>query len=128
MVRGAAPAEHGAMPECDKESAMNLIRLLPWCRTEPARTAQRPQVPDWVNAGAEPSPEQLDEVLLGCGWFDSSHELHAGLQVTEHLTPERVVNDVPLGWWLDWQSCGASSVGAAAGAAQIGTRSPQRSS
>jgi hypothetical protein len=31
----------------------------------------------------EPSPEQLDDVLLGCGWFDSSHELNTGLQVTE---------------------------------------------
>lgn len=106
---------------------MNLIRLLPWRRTAPPRMAQRLPLPDWVHAGGEPSPEQLDEVLLGCGWFDSSHELHAGLQVTEHLTPERVVNDVPLGWWLDWQSCGAAPVGAAAGPAQVGARSPQRS-
>jgi hypothetical protein len=41
---------------------------------------------------------------MGCGWFDSSHELSAGLQVTEHLTPERVAIEVPLGWWLDWQT------------------------
>jgi hypothetical protein len=23
--------------------------------------------------------------------------------VTEHLSPERVAIEVPLGWWLDWQ-------------------------
>ena len=57
-------------------------------------------------------PSRWTQVLLGCGWFDSSHELNAGVQVTEHLTPERVANEVPLGWWLDWQSqrrCGFSA-------------------
>jgi hypothetical protein len=83
---------------------MNLSQCLTWWRHAPARPLPRVQVPDWVNAGSEPSAQQLDEVLLGCGWFDSSHELHAGLQVTEHLTPERVANEVPLGWWLDWQA------------------------
>ena len=70
---------------------------------------------DWVNAGSEPSPAQLDDVLLGCGWFDSSHELNTGLQVTEHLTPERVANEVPLGWWLDWQSGGVLAPSTQAG-------------
>jgi len=86
---------------------MNLHQCLTWWRHAPARPLPRAATPDWVNAGSEPSAEQLDEVLLGCGWFDSSHELHAGLQVTEHLTPERVANEVPLGWWLDWQAGGA---------------------
>lgn len=85
---------------------MNLRQCLNWWRHAPARPRSRAAAPDWVNAGCEPSPEPLDEVLVGCGWFDSSHELHAGLQVTEHLTPERVANEVPLGWWLDWQSSG----------------------
>jgi len=83
---------------------MNLNQVLPWRRAAPARCAHRPATPDWVNAGSEPSPALLDDVLLGCGWFDSSHELNTGLQVTEHLTPERVANEVPLGWWLDWQT------------------------
>ena len=61
-----------------------------------------------MNASTEAGTEHLDDVLLGCGCFDSSHELNAGLQVTEHLTPERVANEVPLGWWLDWQSRGAA--------------------
>ena len=81
---------------------MNLIP--PFLRSHPTpdRRPRRTALPDWVHAGAEPSSEQLDEVLLGCGWFDSSHELHAGLQVTEHLSPDPVANEVPLGWWLDW--------------------------
>jgi hypothetical protein len=83
---------------------MNLRQCLTWWRHAPARPLPRVVTPDWVNGGIEPSAEQLDEVLLGCGWFDSSHELHSGLQVTEHLTPERVANEVPLGWWLDWQA------------------------
>ncbi len=83
---------------------MNIRRCLTWWRSAPARPLPRVATPDWVNALSEPTPEQLDEVLLGCGWFDSSHELNCGLQVTEHLTPERVANEVPLGWWLDWQT------------------------
>ena len=85
---------------------MNLSQTLQRWRAAPARRLHRPAVPDWVNAGSAGTPEQLDEALPGCGWFDSSHELHTGLQVTEHLTPERVANEVPLGWWLDWQSGG----------------------
>ena len=81
---------------------MNLIPSFLRSRTVPTRRPRRSELPDWVHAGAEPSPEQLDEVLLGCGWFDSSHELNAGLQVTEHLSPDGVVNEVPVGWWLDW--------------------------
>jgi hypothetical protein len=83
---------------------MRLSQCLNWWRAKPQRRAARPSAPDWVNAGSEPGPEAREEVLLGCGWFDSSHELHHGLQVTEHPTPERVANEVPLGWWLDWQS------------------------
>ena len=70
---------------------MNLRQCLSWWRHAPTRPRSRTAAPDWVNAGCEPGPEQLDEVLLGCGWFDSSHELHAGLQVTHTTcaTPNR---------------------------------------
>lgn len=88
---------------------MNLSRYLQWGRAAPQRRACRPATPEWFHAGSEASAEQLDEVLLGCGWFDSSHALNAGLQVTEHLTPEPVANEVPLGWWLDWQSDGKAA-------------------
>jgi len=83
---------------------MKLMHWLPWRQPEPGRRAARPAAPDWANAGSEPSPQPLDEVLLGCGWFDSSHALNTGLQVTEHLSPEPVANEVPLGWWLDSQT------------------------
>ncbi len=85
---------------------MNLSQCLNWWRHAPKQRAHRPAAPDWVNASTEAKPQSLDEIPLGCGWFDSSHELHAGLLVTEHLSPERVANEVPLGWWLDWQSSG----------------------
>ncbi len=39
----------------------------------------------------------------GCGWFDSSHELQAGLRVDEELPPDAVARLVPLSWWLAWE-------------------------
>ena len=82
-----------------------LPRCVQWWRQARPVRAPRPR-PDWVGACGEVVDSQLDDALLGCGWFDSSHELHVGLQVTEHLSPERVANEVPLGWWLDWQTTG----------------------
>ncbi len=35
----------------------------------------------------------------GCGWFDSSHDLQAGLHVQEHATAEVL----PLAAWLELQ-------------------------
>lgn len=85
---------------------MNLAACLHWSRRprRPDHGAARRDTPHWVNARIDqPEPVAEEAVPQGCGWFDSSHELHEGLQVTEHLTPEPVVNDVPPGWWLDWQ-------------------------
>lgn len=85
---------------------------LPTCLTRWTTTAspapRRRHQPDWVDAcGAEPATPAADEEQpRGCGWFDSSHELNAGLQVTEHLTPQAVADAVPLGWWLDWLTAG----------------------
>jgi hypothetical protein len=69
---------------------------------------RRRQVPDWVEACvAEPPAAPADDgAPRGCGWFDSSHDLNAGLQVTEHLSPQALADAVPLGWWLDWQTAG----------------------
>jgi len=86
---------------------MNLRTSLCWWRTGRARPLARPAAPDWVNATLDAPQPDAQDAVRGCGWFDSSHELHAGVQVTEHLTPDQVANEVPLGWWLDWQSCGA---------------------
>lgn len=37
---------------------------------------------------------------LGCGWFDSSHDLRAGLQVQEHASADAVAQDLPVDFWL----------------------------
>lgn len=86
------------------------IRLI-WWRPVEAMAPARRATPDWFNARTdEPAPDDAAQPA-GCGWFDSSHELHAGLSVTEHATPERVANEVPLGWWLDWQAAGSAHGG-----------------
>jgi hypothetical protein len=92
--------------EACEESPMNLCNNLMWWRAARARPTARPATPDWVNATLDAPQAEAADGVRSCGWFDSSHELHAGVQVTEHLTPERVANEVPLGWWLDWQSSG----------------------
>jgi hypothetical protein len=64
---------------------MNLRQWWGGRREAPPR---RDAAAAWVDAVcAEPDAPQ--EPAGGCGWFDSSHELHAGLQVTEHLSPEQ---------------------------------------
>lgn len=76
----------------------------PWQRPVSVRRPTRPAPPAWVNARIDqpPPPPEAEERPLGCGWFDSSHELNHGLQVTEHASPDAVANEVPLGWWIDW--------------------------
>lgn len=44
--------------------------------------------------------EADDERARGCGWFDSSHELKAGLEVMEHASADAVASQMPLGDWL----------------------------
>jgi hypothetical protein len=69
-----------------------------------AHPAARPQPPQAPGApAAEPAP------VCACGWFDSSHDLQAGLHVTEHREIEAVVNQIPLSWWLGWELDAARS-------------------
>ncbi len=53
-------------------------------------------------ATAEAVPEQpADEAAApGCGWFDSSHELHQGLVVLEHSGAEGLATELPVTVWL----------------------------
>jgi hypothetical protein len=44
-----------------------------------------------------------DEAQPGCGWFDSSHDLRAGLQVREHAANDPVCAELPLAMWLELQ-------------------------
>jgi len=63
---------------------------------------------------AAPSAEAKADMAHGCGWFNSSHELHAGLLITEHDSPDPVANDLPLDVWLAWHVAGPSAPGQAA--------------
>ena len=65
-------------------------------RTSPTRASHRPT-----------PPETRPTV---CGWFDSSHELHRGLQVTEHDGLDAVAGDLPLSDWLRMQLSGWRAV------------------
>jgi hypothetical protein len=46
----------------------------------------------------QPADEDLPR---GCGWFDSSHELHCGLSVQEHASPDTLARELPLTNWLE---------------------------
>jgi hypothetical protein len=80
---------------------MKLLSVLCWrwfaSRRRPVRHA--------LSCGTPIDGVLQEEIVepVGCGWFDSSWALHAGLQITEHETTDRVVNDLPLAWWLAWQ-------------------------
>jgi hypothetical protein len=58
--------------------------------------AQRP-----TPVRATPNDTPPDERPLGCGWFDSSHELQHGLIVREHATPDTLAGEEPLASWLE---------------------------
>lgn len=74
---------------------MNLLTRL-WTRLAPAagESVQR----------ATPAVACHDSGLpcMGCGWFDSSHELHTGLLVSEY-DDEVAAAVLPLATWLDEQ-------------------------
>lgn len=52
-----------------------------------------------VEVASEETPEERPS---GCGWFDSSHELRAGLIVQEHASAEGLAQALPAGVWLEW--------------------------
>ena len=86
---------------------MNLFAAFPFCklRATPPPHLRR-SLHDPVLEGVlddHPEPESA-----GCGWFDSSWTLHAGLQITEDDSVDRVVNELPLAWWLAWQPAAPS--------------------
>jgi len=68
------------------------------------RFGWRAQRPSPARAGQNGTPPE--ERPLGCGWFDSSHELNHGLQVTEHASPDAVASELPLSDWLGMQLSG----------------------
>ena len=80
---------------------MEILSLLPWGRRPRSRRTVRclaPLADETIGVLQAEVPEPA-----ACGWFDSSWALRAGLQITEHETTDRVVNELPLAWWLAWQ-------------------------
>jgi hypothetical protein len=78
---------------------MNLLHRI-WPHLTSAATPPAP-TPACDGAGGDDDPP-----CLGCGWFDSSHELQAGLQVSEHDDDESIAAALPLATWLDRQLAG----------------------
>ena len=66
-----------------------LLSRLPWRRRR--RSLRRP-------APLRPRIEGNEDRPLGCGWFDSSHELEQGLQVRE--ADDQALSTLALADWL----------------------------
>ena len=75
---------------------MNLLNRL-WSRLTPDAGAIAPPPLRSETCGEDEPP------CRGCGWFDSSHELQSGLQVSERVDDEVVAAALPLATWLDLQ-------------------------
>ena len=85
---------------------LKLLSCLPWCKPHP-RLLRGSRKPDWL----DPPPQDEDRPL-GCGWFDSSHELERGLQVRE--ADAQALSALPLGDWLELELrtwCGQAQPG-----------------
>lgn len=105
MARTGVAAEHGGHPTSrrlpHREPAMSLLESLLSLLTDPRPAARRGRrAPDWADAPAAAAPAPDAERPLGCGWFDSSHDLERGLLVREHASPDAVAAQLPLGFWL----------------------------
>lgn len=76
---------------------LNLLTFLPWFKPRAAvrRSARITRPQTWLDQ----PPAAEDERPLGCGWFDSSHELERGLQVQE--ADAQGLSALPLSDWLD---------------------------
>ncbi|MBL8306838.1 MAG: hypothetical protein JNM33_09090 [Rubrivivax sp.] len=85
---------------------------LPRCLWRPFR---RPR----AEAAARPPAPTAEDRFLGCGWFDSSHDLQRGLRVREHDSPDAVAAELPLATWLDWHMAGHTLTGQQQGGAAM---------
>lgn len=72
-------------------------------RRSPVATTRRPAV-----------PAADEDTTTGCGWFDSSHDLHRGLCVRELAEPASLARELPLPAWIDWQLAACTATHSAA--------------
>lgn len=70
---------------------------LPWSKPVVAGPVCLPEVP--ADAAPETGCSDSETASMGCGWFDSSHDLLQGLQVQEHTQPEALADILPLSAW-----------------------------
>jgi len=86
---------------------MNLLTCLhklPWPFAAGAARALHPGTragADEVAPDADTPDDATTDIVRGCGWFDSSHELQQGLLVREHNDSASLAAEMPLGPWLD---------------------------
>jgi hypothetical protein len=57
-----------------------------------------------VRPGPAPAPGRDAQAAAyhGCGWYDSSHDLHCGLRVTEHSDLSALAHQLPTAWIRRW--------------------------
>ena len=77
---------------------MNIFRLLSLFNRLPQQGLRQAALVARRAASEDPP--------LGCGWFDSSHELQRGLQVQEHVSADTLGSELPLVSWLELQLSG----------------------
>ena len=99
MVASAADADHGA-PQPNPVSTMKLLSLL--SRRRPVAVLPNPQI-EVADAAVAVADDETPP--RGCGWFDSSHDLHEGLCVQEH-SADSLARELPLSSWLELQLAG----------------------
>lgn len=69
----------------------------------PQATGRDATLGGWAAHGrsdAEAAGSSAAEPPGACGWFDSSHALQHGLQVTEHSSADALGAELPLADWL----------------------------
>jgi len=98
----APPAEddaprHTPLPEEARMFDWLLQRLAPARGKPRALTAAFCQTLPPLDA----LDDSVAEPILGCGWFDSSHDLRAGLVVQEHASADAVSEALGLAAWLE---------------------------
>lgn len=63
-------------------------------------------------AGRDDAAAADDPAAPECGWYESTHDLARGLQVTEHASPEALAHALPLEDWLRlWLDAPAAAAG-----------------